>query len=119
MRIEAEFTGTSTAKQNVTLCASVELGSTGWLVTSRASGHDKIQRTRVGTNDCKGLRAVAAAEESSASRASGLRLRSWPRGVLAVPALREAGIGGVRAGPGQHRGQSAGVGGPRRIGRTG
>ena len=53
--IEAKLAGASTIKQDVTLCASVEMGSTGWLVTSRASNQERLQRRRVGTNDWQGL----------------------------------------------------------------
>jgi transposase len=55
MRIETSFAGPSTAKQDVTLYASVEMGSTGWLVTSRSSGEDKMRRTRVAANDWRAL----------------------------------------------------------------
>lgn len=55
MRIETLSAGTSTARQDVTLYASVEMGSTGWLVTSRASGQDKMRRTRVAANDWRAV----------------------------------------------------------------
>jgi transposase len=55
MTTEAMLADTFTGKQDVTLCASVELGSTGWLVTSRASGQDKMRRTRIGANDWRSL----------------------------------------------------------------
>ena len=55
MTIEAVFAGASTTKQDVTLCASVELGSTGWLVTSRGSDEERLRRTRIAANDWRGL----------------------------------------------------------------
>lgn len=51
MKIETQFAGTPTGGQNVTLYASVEMGSTGWLITSRLSGQDKVERRRVASND--------------------------------------------------------------------
>jgi transposase len=50
--------GASTGSEDVTLFASVEMGSTGWLVTSRASGQEKVRRTRVATGDWRGLLAT-------------------------------------------------------------
>lgn len=55
MKIEAKSTGTSTSEQDVTLFASVEMGSTGWLITSRPGDHGNLQRTRVATNDWQQL----------------------------------------------------------------
>src|SRR5215813_10944827 len=55
MTIEAKSTGTSTSEQDVTLFASVEMGSTGWLITSRGSNHYKLQRARVAANDWRKL----------------------------------------------------------------
>ena len=51
MKIEAQFAGAPTGGQNATLYASVEMGSTGWLITSRPGGQDKVQRRRVASND--------------------------------------------------------------------
>jgi transposase len=65
MRIEAVFADAPTAHQDVTLFASVELGSTGWLVTSRASGQAKVQRTRIATNDWKGLISVLRRQQKA------------------------------------------------------
>ena len=93
MKIEAEFAGTSTAKENVTLCASVELGSTGWLVTSRASDQEKIQRTRVGTNDWQGLTALLRRQQKA--RQAGRVVCGYEagrEGFWPYRALREAGI---------------------------
>ena len=93
MRIEAEFAGTSTRNENVTLCASVELGSTGWLVTSRASDQEKIQRTRVGTNDWQGLTALLLRQQKA--RQAGRVVCGYEagrEGFWPYRALREAGI---------------------------
>jgi transposase len=51
MEIGLQPAGTPTGVQDVTLYASVEMGSTGWLITSRASGQSKIWRTKVAAND--------------------------------------------------------------------
>jgi len=65
MRTEAMFAGAFTGKQDVTLCASVELGSTGWLVTSRASNQEKMQRTRIAANDWRGLIGVLQRQQKA------------------------------------------------------
>src|SRR5919205_940659 len=93
MRTEAMFAGTSTGKENVTLCASVELGSTGWLVTSRASDQKKIERTRVGVNDWQGLTALLRRQQKA--RQAGRIVCGYEagrEGFWPYPALREAGI---------------------------
>jgi transposase len=66
MKIETKSTGTSTSEQDVTLFASVEMGSTGWLITSRASNHNRFQRTRVATNDWQKL--IAALRQQQKAR---------------------------------------------------
>lgn len=93
MTTEAMFTGTSTLKQDVTLCASVELGSTGWLVTSRASDHDKMQRARIGTNDWQGL--IELLRRQQKARQAGRIVCGYEagrEGFWPYRALREAGI---------------------------
>lgn len=55
MKIEAGLADPFTFGQDVTLYASVEMGSTGWLVTSRASGQAKMRRTRVASNDVQAV----------------------------------------------------------------
>jgi transposase len=93
MRTEAMFAGTSTVKQDVTLCASVELGSTGWLVTSRASDQDKLQRTRIGTNDWHGL--ITLLRRQQKVRQAGRVVCGYEagrEGFWPQRALREAGI---------------------------
>lgn len=93
MKIEAKFAGTSTATENVTLFASVELGSTGWLVTSRASNQEKMQRTRVGANDWQGLTALLVRQQKA--RQAGRVVCGYEagrEGFWPYRALREAGI---------------------------
>jgi transposase len=93
MKTEAVSAGTFTAKENVTLCASVELGSTGWLVTSRTSDQGKIQRTRVGTNDWQGLTALLLRQQKA--RQAGRVVCGYEagrEGFWPYRALREAGI---------------------------
>lgn len=93
MTTEGVFAGTSTVKQDVTLCASVELGSTGWLVTSRASDQDKLQRTRIGTNDWRGL--IKLLLQQQQVRQAGRVVCGYEagrEGFWPHRALREAGI---------------------------
>jgi len=93
MTTEAVFAGTSTLKEDVTLCASVELGSTGWLVTSRASDQEKIQRTRIGTNDWQSLIALLGRQRKA--RQAGRVVCGYEagrEGFWPYRALREAGI---------------------------
>lgn len=93
MRIETRFAGPSTGEQDVTLYASVEMGSTGWLVTSRASGRDKLRRTRVGAND---WRALVAALHRQQEMVSARRLvccyEAGREGFWPYRALQAAGI---------------------------
>jgi transposase len=51
MKIEAKSAGALTGGENGTLYGSVEMGSTGWLLTSRLGGQDRVQRRRVASND--------------------------------------------------------------------
>jgi len=93
MTTETLFAGTSTLRQDVTLCASVELGSTGWLVTSRASDQDKMQRTRIGTNDWQGL--IALLRRQQKARQAGRVVCGYEagrEGFWPYRALHEAGI---------------------------
>lgn len=93
MMTESKFAGTSTERQDVTLCASVELGSTGWLVTSRASDQDKIQRRRIGTNDWQSLIALLRGQQKA--RRAGRVVCGYEagrEGFWPYRALREAGI---------------------------
>lgn len=55
MKTETKLAGASTIRQNVTLYASVEMGSTGWLLTSQSSNGGKEQRTKVPANDWRAL----------------------------------------------------------------
>jgi transposase len=93
MTTEAVFADTSTLRQDVTLCASVELGSTGWLVTSRASDQARLQRARIGTNDCQGL--IALLRRQQKVRQAGRVVCGYEagrEGFWPYRALREAGI---------------------------
>jgi transposase len=93
MTTEAVFASTSTAKQDVTLYASVELGSTGWLVTSRASDQEKIQRARVGANDWRGV--VGALRRQQKARQATRVVCGYEagrEGFWPYRALQEAGI---------------------------
>jgi transposase len=93
MTTEAMFAGTSTVRQDVTLCASVELGSTGWLVTSRASDQEKLQRTRIGTNDWGGL--IGLLQRQQKARQAGRVVCGYEagrEGFWPYRALRTAGI---------------------------
>lgn len=93
MKTEAVFAGTFTGKENVTLCASVELGSTGWLVTSRTSGQEKIKRTRVGTNDWQGLRELLLRQQKAGQAGRVVcGYEAGREGFWPYRALREAGI---------------------------
>lgn len=65
MTIEAKLAGASTGTQDVTLCASVEMGSTGWLVTSRGSDREKLHRARIGTNDWQSLIALLRRQQKA------------------------------------------------------
>ncbi len=58
MKIGMTSTDTSTVRQHVTLFASVEMGSTNWLLTSRAIGESKVRRARVSTNDWQAVVAM-------------------------------------------------------------
>lgn len=93
MTTEAVFADASTLKQDVTLCVSVELGSTGWLVTSRASDQEKMQRTRIGTNDWQGL--IMLLRRQQKARQAGRVVCGYEagrEGFWPYRALREAGI---------------------------
>jgi transposase len=93
MTTEALFTGTSTVKEHVTLNASVELGSTGWLVTSRASNQEKMQRTRLAQNDWQGLTTLLRRQQK-AGQASRVvcGYEAGREGFWPYRALQEAGI---------------------------
>jgi len=91
--IEAMLAGASTARQDVTLYASVELGSTGWLLTSRSSTQNKMQRTRVRTNDWQGV--IEELERQQKARQAGRIVCGYEagrEGFWPYRALRGAGI---------------------------
>ena len=93
MTIEAVFAGTSTCAQDVTLRASVEMGSTGWLVTSRASNQDKVQRRRTTPNDWQALIGLLQRQqEAQGATRIVCGYEAGREGFWPYRALREAGI---------------------------
>jgi transposase len=96
MTIEAKSTGTSTCAQDVTLFASVEMGSTGWLITSRPGNHGKLQRARVATSDWRQLITVLHRQQKVAGAARVVccyeagREGFWPHRALSGAGIEAA-----------------------------
>lgn len=93
MKIEAKPADASTGAQDVTLYASVEMGSTGWLVTSRASDQVKVRRTRVAANDGRAL--IETLRQQQKARQAGRVVCCYEagrEGFWPYRALRAAGI---------------------------